>query len=241
MVNFLTYASEEQLGYDTTMHRVPNSAGELVIKIGNRWFQTKELLADFSADSLLGRGTRVWRGFFLDAPEAPAVFKDCWAERDCRLEGDVLETLRGEYAKLGPTERNFDDYFLTTIEHGTAKLKLPKTDELLVLTSFGLGPSPQEVTRVQHRSSRWRRHYRISFNEVGTPLCDVVELKDHLRALRDAMIGIEILHKLGYVHRDVSSGNVLLCEERGKLSDLEYCKPFSEVGEHEARIVCHLS
>jgi prepilin-type processing-associated H-X9-DG protein len=32
------------------------------------------------------------------------------------------------------------------------------------------------------------------------------------------------MHKCGYVHRDVSTGNILFCDGRGILMDLEYAK-----------------
>ncbi|KIY44231.1 hypothetical protein FISHEDRAFT_15017, partial [Fistulina hepatica ATCC 64428] len=39
---------------------------------------------------------------------------------------------------------------------------------------------------------------------------------------------LQLLYLARYVHRDVSAGNVLCyeLEEQGKLSDLEYAKPF---------------
>jgi serine/threonine protein kinase len=35
-----------------------------------------------------------------------------------------------------------------------------------------------------------------------------------------------VLYSAGYVHRDISVGNVLLCEGTAKISDLEYARPF---------------
>ncbi|KAG6824523.1 hypothetical protein H0H87_011598, partial [Tephrocybe sp. NHM501043] len=43
------------------------------------------------------------------------------------------------------------------------------------------------------------------------------------------------LHKAGYVHRDVSAGNCLwgIASEKGKLSDLEYARPYDELSIHD--------
>jgi tRNA A-37 threonylcarbamoyl transferase component Bud32 len=41
------------------------------------------------------------------------------------------------------------------------------------------------------------------------------------------------MHKLGYVHRDVSTGNVLLWEGGGILSDLESVKKAADLTAHE--------
>ena len=49
-------------------------------------------------------------------------------------------------------------------------------------------------------------------------------------AYLDYLLGLKILWHAGYVHRDISTGNLLLCEtDDGKLickiSDLEYARP----------------
>lgn len=38
------------------------------------------------------------------------------------------------------------------------------------------------------------------------------------------LLALRILHRLGWVHRDISAGNVLLCGTQVKLADLEYAK-----------------
>jgi hypothetical protein len=44
----------------------------------------------------------------------------------------------------------------------------------------------------------------------------------------NTLIGLKMLKILNYVHRDVSTGNILLCDGYGRLSDLESVKqPFN--------------
>jgi serine/threonine protein kinase len=43
------------------------------------------------------------------------------------------------------------------------------------------------------------------------------------------------MRKLGWVHRNVSVGNILLCKEGAKLADLEYAKKAGDVKSHEMR------
>lgn len=38
--------------------------------------------------------------------------------------------------------------------------------------------------------------------------------------------GLRFLYSAGYVHRDISTGNILLCNGRGKISDLEYARSY---------------
>lgn len=51
-----------------------------------------------------------------------------------------------------------------------------------------------------------------------------------------------MLYSAGYVHRDISVGNVLLCGDRAKLTDLEYARQFeavsTEAGQEE--VVTHI-
>jgi hypothetical protein len=51
---------------------------------------------------------------------------------------------------------------------------------------------------------------------------------------------LEIMHMLGYVHRDVSAGNILFWEDGGILSDLESAKKTTDLSTHEVRTVCLL-
>ncbi len=46
----------------------------------------------------------------------------------------------------------------------------------------------------------------------------------------DAVAGLEYMFIGHYVHRDISAGNVLLCGEMAKISDLEYAKKFLSEG-----------
>ena len=50
-------------------------------------------------------------------------------------------------------------------------------------------------------------------------------------------LGLRILHKYNFVHRDISTGNILSVNGGGKLSDLEYCKKRDTSGTHEIRTV----
>lgn len=45
------------------------------------------------------------------------------------------------------------------------------------------------------------------------------------------------LHSIGWLHRDISSGNLLLFNNNIKLADLEYAKNMSHVSHHSERSV----
>lgn len=88
-------------------------------------------------------------------------------------------------------------------------------------------------------------HYRIVYGEVCRPLYRITRLDhifDHLCYIllgklppmhrcaftkSDAVEALEGLHEAGWVHRDISPGNILITEtDSVKLSDWEYAKEF---------------
>jgi hypothetical protein len=117
--------------------------------------------------------------------------------------------------------------------------------------------STASILPIKRSNFQPRRHDRTVFNEVGTPLHDLDNLSDLFRGLADATIGkisvdfilnilltsdltlaLEIMHRLKRVHRDVSTGNILLYQGVGRLSDLEFVKEFSSLQSHEVKTVC---
>ena len=49
--------------------------------------------------------------------------------------------------------------------------------------------------------------------------------------------GLRIMHQHGYVHRDVSTGNIISHDGHGKMADLKYAKKIGTGGAHEVRTV----
>ena len=60
--------------------------------------------------------------------------------------------------------------------------------------------------------------------------------------LTSTYIVLKALHEIGWVHRVVSSGNILVDGDSVKLVDLEYAKKIGKTtgGHHEIRTVRHI-
>jgi hypothetical protein len=106
---------------------------------------------------------------------------------------------------------------------------------------------PVPATYENHRYVP-KRQYRLVYKEVCVALHDLHSLHDVLNVLGDCLVGrlgffislpvlkpalaLQLLYCAGWVHRDISSGNVLAFTAsgtnplQGKLSDLEYAKIF---------------
>ena len=87
---------------------------------------------------------------------------------------------------------------------------------------------------------RHRKHFRVVFYQVATPLCRMSNLGLAFKVLEDVMKGsyyciefwihltplsvLRVIHDSGWVHRDISAANVYLFEEQGLLGDLEHAR-----------------
>ncbi|QRV98937.1 kinase domain protein [Ceratobasidium sp. AG-Ba] len=103
----------------------------------------------------------------------------------------------------------------------------------------GQSTSASQYTPIASKGGYWdysksnifpRQHYRIIFEEIGTPIHYLRNYKDIITAIKGASEGLHAIHLTGHVHRDVSSGNILLVKQMkgegdlGKIIDLEYVK-----------------
>ncbi|PPQ78291.1 hypothetical protein CVT25_011750 [Psilocybe cyanescens] len=76
-----------------------------------------------------------------------------------------------------------------------------------------------------------RKHYRVVFQERCTSVGDLRVLGEVVDVLQQVLIPLQLMLCAGWVHRDISSGNILAFKKdpkswQVKLSDLEYAKPF---------------
>ncbi|KAJ6511303.1 hypothetical protein C8R47DRAFT_729777 [Mycena vitilis] len=220
----LAFATSEQLGYDTTMSRFIDDAGSAQMKIlvAGTVYVTKGLLSDRCADAVCGRTTRVWEAYREGDPERASVaLKDLWASVDTVQEGSQLLELHDQLRSLADpaTPRPPAEYFLTVLNHGFVQTSYGVDDHTFDVMTRGERPP----TGMPHRP---RKHYRIVFKEVGTPVHRLQTLSEMMHALADAARALSLLYRLGLVHRDVSAGNILFVDGQGKLTDLEYLKSF---------------
>ncbi|KAJ3793984.1 hypothetical protein GGU11DRAFT_811558 [Lentinula aff. detonsa] len=82
-----------------------------------------------------------------------------------------------------------------------------------------------------------RYHYRIVFEEYATTIYDERNLANILKAIADVLLALHWIHSAGWVHRDISDGNLYYHKERniGLIGDLEYAKKVDDQLHHNVR------
>ncbi|KAF7775845.1 hypothetical protein Agabi119p4_4238 [Agaricus bisporus var. burnettii] len=90
----------------------------------------------------------------------------------------------------------------------------------------------QAIPEEQKREYRVKQHYRVVYADLGESLAYATNLADAVRAFEDIFIALTLLFLAGWVHRDVSEGNIILVRNgngvRAKLNDLEYARDFNQ-------------
>ncbi|KAF7776467.1 hypothetical protein Agabi119p4_4860 [Agaricus bisporus var. burnettii] len=83
--------------------------------------------------------------------------------------------------------------------------------------------------KVKTRSYAVKRQYRLVYSEVGESLERVQTLQTAFTALMDTYVALVLMYLSGWMHRDISAGNIIAVKRPGgksggKLSDLEYAE-----------------
>ncbi|EIW54475.1 uncharacterized protein TRAVEDRAFT_131901, partial [Trametes versicolor FP-101664 SS1] len=178
----------------------------------------------FIASGLVGRGTRGYVALDLDNPDHPFVFlKDCWRvlhERS-ETEGAILSYLN-ECGVQGIPSRLCDGD-VGEQETFSQDIWRAKHEE-------------EETCRMKHH-----KHYRLVVKEVGIPLRRFENGKQLVSIFYDCVLAHESAYlKAGIIHRDISSGNLLMLPTklpsgrvvyRGLLTDWELSKRVEQEGE----------
>ncbi|KAF8524509.1 hypothetical protein JB92DRAFT_2806518 [Gautieria morchelliformis] len=255
------FATETQMGWDPTIEclSIAGSSEQYEIQVQDKvtgkvvYVKTVELIADFGADAVCGRGTRVWKALLRqsDGTDMLVVVKDVWVDADRVREGDI-RTMFEEQASNDKTHKDkIAKHFVTVLFSGDVLIdgqiddtfdfiqrgheipldsdELELRDGIAVSVSTRGLPITYPTMPLFRRVYRPKAHYRLIFAQVAQPIYSIRTLPQFFLAMRDAAIALQLMATYRWVHRDISPGNILVCENVGLLSDLEYMKQESEV------------
>ncbi|KAF8833310.1 hypothetical protein BDN67DRAFT_870005, partial [Paxillus ammoniavirescens] len=196
-------------------------------------------------------------------PVEHIVIKDAWRDSDRDREDQILQNILNDIGQ--DRKEDAKQYFLTVLRAEDVNIKGRTDDTLLMLheqTTWGdcswydvwpdrepsrrshvssVGHTPACLTRqsippappsanIQHK-----KHFRIVFKEVCQPIFELNNLNDVWETLFHAVSGLKYMHTAGWVHRDISVGNVLRHGNRGLITDLEYTKRTDSNQSYEVR------
>ncbi|KAG1768275.1 hypothetical protein EV702DRAFT_1282403 [Suillus placidus] len=255
----------KELGWDPTVERIRD--GEVFqykFTIGDEVFTTTRELATYGADSMVGRGTRVYEA--TDAEGEKVAIKDSWREVERQSEGEILKNILASCEeklqpdKLANAKKHFvgvrlwqdvaiddtrDETPMVAEEHNHTWVSIdlnPILSTRLHLSSTGDVPDSGQLsaTRLGNIARNGtgiprRVHTCTIFHDVGVVLKDVIPLADILSCLLGALKALYYLHKAGWVHRDFSVGNIIWVGDIGKLGDFEYAKQMDSNATHDVR------
>ncbi|KAJ8495372.1 hypothetical protein ONZ45_g12899 [Pleurotus djamor] len=150
-------------------------------------------------------------------------------------------------AELGKDER-YKGYFMTIIadhECGISKELSKDATVERALSADLLDPqnhSPQRPARTQHRAFVPRKHHRVVFKEFCSTVGDLETMGEVASVLEQTTIALRLMLCAGWVHRDISSGNILAFRptdterRQAKLSDLKYARKYPPDPTYQAAI-----
>ncbi|KAF8501187.1 hypothetical protein JB92DRAFT_882570 [Gautieria morchelliformis] len=258
------FATEIQMGWDPTIERLSTgSSEEYKIEVQDKvtgkvvYVKTVELIADFGADAVRGRGTRVWKALSRqsDGTDMHVVVKDVWIDADRVREGDIRTMLEERASNDKTNKDKIAKHFVTVLFSGNVlidgqiddtfdfiqrgheippdsdelQLRVHKSNGIAISVSTGGLPITYPTMPFFRRVYGPKAHYRLIFAQVAQPIYSIRTLPQFFLAMRDAAIALQLMATYRWVHRDISPGNILVCENVGLLSDLEYMKQESDV------------
>ncbi|KAK0461953.1 uncharacterized protein EV420DRAFT_1330968 [Desarmillaria tabescens] len=268
----LSFATEEELGYDLSVTRIAypldeNPSAHTIqydYRVGENTYRTIECLSSFRASGLLSRATRVWRVRQLNDPDhRECALKDVWIPSDAKTELEIQqEIFRSIEENCPEIDKEYRKHFMEILQCEVIQTFQKYSDDMPVFVRAPLEKNKEVTLHINktakggrilsgttvsaptggsyanrkdtpalNRLYKGRKHVRVVFADVGMPLSEVRQHDVLFTALANALKGLQYMSMGHYVHRDISAGNIILCNDgTAKISDLEYAKKFLSDG-----------
>lgn len=202
MVHFflsVLHANPHQLGWDTSMRRLPDENFDIdIVSDGQiRTYRTQDMLIDKAP---LGKGTRVWKAVRVEHGKETGpvvVLKDCWVSPKIPREGENIRRIReaiiahdGQSAARLLLDVEWDGDVLVNGDEATPDYTLPLQREAVVRDPVAIDQQSVQPDISKVAASNRLIHYRIVLAPVGKrPVSHETFLPIIYRALSNAACG----------------------------------------------------
>ncbi|KAI0345467.1 hypothetical protein BDW22DRAFT_877798 [Trametopsis cervina] len=141
---------------------------------------------------------------------------------DVMLDDDLPDSTFGAIRRAAVLPSNAQDF--PTVHSKPSKFA-DRLIEDLHLAPQGVGAILHEAAHtLQVPISHNKHRHRIVLAEMGPTIESLTSVCDIFQAGAQAALALRALHSTGWLHRDISSGNILIVDGTVKLTDLEYAK-----------------
>ncbi|KAJ3575708.1 hypothetical protein NP233_g917 [Leucocoprinus birnbaumii] len=231
------FATEAEMGFDPTVRRVLHDKEPRYIYTitpknqSARFFRTITTISNPSNSSITGRQTRVWEAEEVDESSESAktlhsngkrvALKDAWLDEGSRTESEIMDLIIGKLKEIAHDQLDWPTGYLGRCVT-TALKDVPEN-----LPFMKIEYPPYKCLAI--------KRYRVVYRDVGFALHASPDLKTAFDAIRYVLVALTLLFLVGWVHRDISTGNIIVVKSghsfRGLLSDFEYAKEVDRLDE----------
>ncbi|EAU89860.1 other/FunK1 protein kinase [Coprinopsis cinerea okayama7 len=238
------------LGYDPLVTLLPD--GNYIYQLPSStplYFKTIRPIWDVRPTSLSGRRTRIWEVEQVISPVQPTripgtptrALKDVFLSSNARTEADIQDDLFADIAKLGqdskwrsrPLLKDFSPADLDMLARTLEGDRFKNYFSCVIANHLG---EDDQLASVTPPTSPPKRRCLFLYERVCTPLNNISTLGEAVNVLKQSLIPLRLMFCAGWVHRDVSPGNIFAFRATAdapwqvKLSDLEHAKRFPDPG-----------
>ncbi|KAG2008908.1 other/FunK1 protein kinase [Coprinopsis cinerea AmutBmut pab1-1] len=256
-ITSLLSATDDRLGYDPLITLLPDGSYVYTLppdgsRTAAHFYQTVELVSEFHSSDPGGRTSRIWKVRQVTSPSDPSpisgtadmILKDATldarlpteADNQRQLFDDITAFAKDENWRARPIVKEFTardlDILSDALEGDNFKRYFACITASYVsapCTVAGGDLCPEASNPARHRCF-------FIFDSICTPLHDIPTLGDAMDILVQSLTALQLMFCAGWVHRDVSSGNILAVQLapggpwQVKLSDMEYARRFPRGG-----------
>ncbi|KAG2018753.1 other/FunK1 protein kinase [Coprinopsis cinerea AmutBmut pab1-1] len=250
----LACATNEELGFDPhiTLLSEQKYLYELPPNSADRpepmFFMTTDTVHEKPSLRISGRCTRVWKVVEVISKDkleqkpgtSEMVLKDTWADEDVDTEDKIQAKLFQDIETFSKTKKWKSHPLLAGLRK-FHKSEMKSFGDALqdfrnyfscILHAHAKGPTKSVVAEARSsQDTPSKRRCFYVFEHVCVQVSHLPTLGDALDVIRQAYFALLLKFCAGWIHRDISDGNVLAFKQpdgswQVKLSDLEYAKRF---------------